>query len=393
MEIENGTNVDVIVVGAGNAAMCAALSARERGADVLVLERAPIKERGGNTTFTAGGFRFAYNNLDDLIKLVPDLSEEEINNTDFGTYTEEQYYDDLCKTTEYLTDPELADILVSKSFETMTWLQSKNIRFMPMYGRQAFKVDGKFKFWGGEILEVVGGGPGLVDSLHEAAEKEGITVLYEARALDLITDDDGVCGVKVRYQGKTIEIKSNSVILAAGGFQSDTEMRTRYLGPNWDLAKVRGTRFDTGDGIKMALKVGAMPYGHWSGAHAVAWERYSPEVGDLAVGDSFQKHSYPFGVLVNAKGERFFDEGADYSNYTYAKVGGEILAQPGRFAWQVFDQKVTHLLRDEYRIKQVTKVQANSLEELAEKLDDVDPEGFLNMIKEYNESGSGGYPF
>lgn len=134
----------------------------------------------------------------------------------------------------------------------------------------------------------------------------------------------------------------------------------------------------------MALEIGAMPFGNWSGCHAVGWERNAPEFGELAVGDGFQKHSYPFGIILNANGERFVDEGADFRNYTYAKYGREILAQPGQFAWQIFDQKVTHLLRDEYRIKQVTKVTANTLEELTQKLDDVDGLAALETINAYN---------
>ena len=140
-------------------------------------------------------------------------------------------------------------------------------------------------------------------------------------------------------------------MLACGGFESNAEMRTRYLGPGWDLAKVRGTRYNTGDGIKMALAIGAMPHGHWSGCHAVGWDLNAPAFGDVKVGDKFQKHSYPFGIMVNANGVRFVDEGADFRNYTYAKYGRVILSQPRQFAWQIFDSKVLDLLRDEYRIK------------------------------------------
>ena len=99
-------------------------------------------------------------------------------------------------------------------------------------------------------------------------------------------------------------------MLACGGFESNAEWRTRYLGPGWDLAKVRGTRFNNGEGIRMAMDIGASPYGNWSGCHAVQWEMNAPEFGDLAVGDQFQKHSYPFAILVNANGKRFVDEGA-----------------------------------------------------------------------------------
>jgi tricarballylate dehydrogenase len=384
---------DIIVVGAGNAAMCAALAAKEKGAKVIVLEKAPEKEKGGNSTFTAGAIRFAYNGVEDLLEVVDDLTEEEIENTDFGGYTEDQFFNDMCRLTEYRANPELVDSLISKSFDTMKWLKTKKVRFAPIYGRQAFKVDGKFKFWGGVTIEAVGGGPGLVEALHDAAKREDIPVLYEAQVRELLHNDDGVQGVRLKLKGKTTEIKAKAVILASGGFQANAEMRARYLGPGWELAKVRGTRHNTGDGIQMALNIGAMPYGHWSGSHSVGWDRNAPEFGDLSVGDGFQKHSYPFGIMVNAKGERFVDEGADFRNYTYAKYGRDVLAQPGQFAWQVFDQKVIHLLRDEYRIREVTKVKANTLEELANKLEGVDPKGFLKTVEEYNASIRKDKPF
>ena len=160
--------------------------------------------------------------------------------------------------------------------------------------------------------------------------------------------------------------RAKAVVLACGGFESNAEWRTRYLGPGWDLAKVRGTRFNTGEGIRMALAIGAASAGNWSGCHAVGWDRNAPDFGDLAVGDGFQKHSYPLGVLINARGERFVDEGADFRNFTYAKYGRAILSQPGQFAWQVFDAKVAHLLRDEYRLKRMTTgARPTPLEELA----------------------------
>ncbi len=374
---------DVVVVGGGNAAFSAALAAQERGASVVVLERAPEEESGGNSRFTAGAIRFAYEGVDDIEQLT-ELSEDEIATTDFGTYNQDQFFDDMFRVTKYRTDPDLCEILVTRSFETMKWMHGNGIRFVPIYGRQAFKVDGKFKFWGGLTLEARGGGPGLVESETAIATSRGIDVLYRCRALKLLHDGDRVHGVSVRHDGKRYDIEARSVVLAAGGFQADPEMRTRYLGPGWELAKVRGTRFNTGDGIKMAMEVGAAARGNWSGCHAVGWDFNAPEFGDLAVGDNFQKHSYPFGIMVNATGRRFVDEGADFRNYTYAKYGRVILEQPDNFAWQIFDQKVVHLLRDEYRIRQVTKVTADSIEELAGKLEGVDPRGFLDEIAAYN---------
>jgi len=383
---------DVIVVGGGNAALCAALAAKETAKRVLVLERAPEDEAGGNSRFTAGLLRIVYNGAQDLAQLI-ELSKEELERTDFGTYTADQFLDDMARVTEYRCDPDLTEILVKESFPTALWMRKKGLRFTAAWGRQAFKIEGRFKFWGGLTLEAIGGGPGLVDSLTQIARKNGIEIWYSARAVSLVADDAGVHGVVVKRAGKTTEVKARAVVLAAGGFQANPEWRTRYLGPLWELAKVRGTRFNTGDAIRMALDIGAAPVGNWSGCHAVAWERNAPEFGDLAVGDQFQKHSYPWGIYINAEGKRFVDEGADFRNYTYAKYGRVILNQPGQFAWQIFDAKVKGQLRDEYRIKQVTKVTADTLEELVKKLDDVNADAALKEIKAYNAAVRTDIPF
>jgi tricarballylate dehydrogenase len=387
------TFADVVVIGAGNAALCAALAAAEHKVSVLVLERAPEDEAGGNSRFTAGAFRCVYDGVDDLRALMPDLTDEEVARSDFGTYTEEKFFDDMGRVTEYRTDPDLCELLVKRSKETLRWMRDKGVRFQPIWGRQAYKIGGRFKFWGGLTVEAWGGGPGLVDALSKIARKNGIAVAYGARATSLVADDDGVKGVRVKHAGKTTEVRSKCVVLATGGFQANAEMRTRYLGPLWELAKVRGTRFNTGDGIRMALEIGAMPTGNWSGAHAVGWDRNAPEFGDLAVGDNFQKHSYPWGIMINANGDRFVDEGADFRNYTYAKYGREILMQPGQFAWQVFDCKIIPMLRDEYRIKQVTKARADTLEELVNKLDDVNATRALETIRAYNKAVMTEVPF
>jgi tricarballylate dehydrogenase len=383
---------DVIVVGGGNAALCAALSAREHCQRVLVLERAPEEEAGGNSRFTAGLMRVAYDGVEDLKRLI-DLSDEELGRTDFGTYGAEQFLDDMARVTEYRCDPDLTELLVKESLPSLEWMRSKGVRFTAAWGRQAFNIGGRFKFWGGLAVEAVGGGPGLVEALTRGARKRGIDIWYSARALSLLADDDGIHGLKIRKQGKTQEVRGKAVVLAAGGFQANPEWRTRYLGPGWELAKVRGTRFNTGDGIRMALDAGAAAVGNWSGCHAVAWERNAPEFGDLAVGDQFQKHSYPWGIYLNAHGRRFVDEGADFRNYTYAKYGRVILAQPGQFAWQIFDAKVKSQLRDEYRIKQVTKRVSNTLEGLVSQLDDVDAAAALEEIRRYNAAVRQDIPF
>ena len=170
---------EVIVVGGGNAALCAAIAAAEQGAKVVVLERAPEAESGGNSRFTAGAFRVAYNGVDDLKSIMPDLDDAEIANTNFGTYTEDQFFDDMFRVGQYRNDGDLVELLVRRSLDTMMWMQDKGVRLVPIYGRQAFKVNGKFKFWGGLTVKSWGGGPGLVDALTKRAVEQGVDVLYD----------------------------------------------------------------------------------------------------------------------------------------------------------------------------------------------------------------------
>src|SRR5581483_9355883 len=250
--------------------------------------------------------------------------------------------------------------------------------------RQSYKVGETYRFFGNLILEAHGGGQGLSDRLFEIAEGSGIEIRYDTKATGLDTNANGaVTGVRIRDQDGVHNLSARSVVLASGGFEANREMRTRYLGPDWELAKVRGTRFNTGDSIQMALAIGAQSYGHWSCCHAVAWDLLANEVGDLRIGDLHQKHSYPLGIVVNRLGQRFVDEGADFRNYTYAKYGREILKQPGRQAFQIFDSKTVPMLRDEYRIKEATRGRANTIAELADQLT-IDQDGLSRTVAEFN---------
>jgi tricarballylate dehydrogenase len=383
---------DVVVVGKGNAALCAALAARDGGCRVAMLEAAPEEESGGNSRFAGGVMRFSYDSVKDLQR-VTDIPEDEVQGVDWESNTTEQFYDDLYQVTSFRTDPQLSEILITRSLEAMVWLRGQGTRFSPNYRHQSAMVNGKRKFFGRMPLWVSGGGPGLVQSLTDTALRKGVDVFYDTRAVSLKYDGERVHGVRAKSHGKPLEFDAAAVVLACGGFEANPEWRTRYLGPGWELAKVRGTRFNVGDGLRMALDIGACPYGNWSGRHAVSWERYAPEFGDLSIPESSYRHSFPLSLMINADGKRFVDEGAEFYNYTYAKYGGEVLKQPGQFAWQVFDAKVRHLLRPEYSDKAVTKVVANTLEELADKMEGVNAAGFLKTIREFNAAVRTDVPF
>ncbi len=386
------SNWDVLVVGKGNAALCAALAAVDQGASVAMLEAAPEDESGGNSSFAGGVMRFAYDGVEDIQKLC-DLTEEEVRDIDWESNTTDEFYDDLFRVTNFRTDPALSEILVTGSLDAMVWLRGQGGHVTPNYRHQSAVTDGKRHFFGRMPMTAVGGGTGLVNELTKTAGKKGVEIFYETRAVSLLQDENRVCGVKANTPDGPRDFHARAVVLACGGFEANPEWRTRYLGPGWDVAKVRGTRFNVGDGLRMALDIGAASFGNWSGRHAVSWERYAPEYGDLTIrGDSY-RHSFPLSIMINADGKRFVDEGIEFYNYTYAKYGAEVLKQPEQFAYQVFDAKAAPLLRPSYEGKNVTKIVADTLEELAEKLDGVNAEGFLKTVREYNASIKTDVPF
>jgi tricarballylate dehydrogenase len=382
---------DVIVVGSGNAGFSAAHSARQQGARVLLLEKAPREWAGGNSYFTAGAVRTSHGGLTDLEPLLEDLGEDRRGRVDLDPYPEADFLADLRRVTRDRTDPELAEILVGESREIMSWLHELGLRFELMFHRQAYEVDGRFQFWGGLALGVVGGGKGLIAQHLAAAEAGGVEIRYGCRVTGLVTGERGeVRGVLVADGAGVRPVHARSVILTSGGFEANPQMRAGYLGAGWDLALVRGTPYNTGDGIRMALDAGAQPYGHWSGCHSVAWDAGAAPTGDQELTNQLTRGGYPFGIVVNVEGRRFVDEGADFRNYTYAKYGAEILKQTAGLAVQVFDAKAQPLLRpEEYGSAGITKVESDTLEGLAEELD-IDADQFVRTVGEFNRSITGG---
>lgn len=376
---------DVVVVGGGNAALCAAIAAAERGADVFVVEISDEAHKGGNTAYTHGSIRFSYEDGEAVRRLLPEMTDDEFAMTDFGAYRTADFFEDLCTMSNYRTDYDLASYMTDTSYDTVAWLTGHGIKWLPIYGRQAYKIDGKFVFWGGMVIEAVGGGKGLVDMLHRRAIELGVTIYYDTAAIELVATNRRIEGLRVRHEEQEFVIESQSVILASGGFHANVAMRTQFLGPGWDTVHTRGSKYNVGDGLNMAMTLGAKTIGNFSGAHAVCGDKNLPDYKE-----GFQKLSFPFGILVNEQGKRFIDEGENFRNYIYAKIGKEILKQPGQRAWQVFDQKAQPYIREEYSGRMVSKVKAHTLEELASKMEGIDSAAFLAEVAAYNAATTAG---
>ncbi len=360
--------------------MAAAVAAREQGAEVIVLEKASKSERGGNSALTVH-MRFPYRGMEDLTPLLSGVGEDETRSLAalVGDYTESDYYDDIMAVTDGRSDPVLADILVSEAYSTVGWMRSYGHAWIPSHESPT----------SANVVSFDGGGFAMQERWFRAAERLGITVHYETRAIELLRDRAGkVTGVEARTGDRDVRYKSRAVILACGSFESSPEMRARYLGAGWDKVKLRGVPFNTGDGLNMALELGAQSYGSWSTCHASPQDSNRPEYdvpGPGVSGVYWSRYSYPFGIMVNVDGRRFVDEGETWRGLTYAKTGRAILSQPGGLAFQVFDseQRRRGLIRG---YEDATGYKSNSLEALARDLELRDVGAFLGTVREFNDA-------
>ena len=384
----------IVIAGSGNAALSAGIAALEAGAEVLMLEKADEPLAGGNTKYTAGAMRFAYDDGGDLSPLLKDPNDQRLAVTDFGSYTREKFASDLLGFNDGRPLSPEQEILVAESYDAVKWLASHDVKFEPIYSRQSFEKDGRHVFWGGLTLAAENEGVGLFDQELAAFTRLGGEIRYGSAVTGLLTKDGTVTGVTTST-GETIA--ADAVILACGGFEASPELRKRHIGPDWDKAKVRGTPHNTGDGLVMAQALGAQEYGFYSGCHATPMDLHMADNGnlDLPPGErkNYRKICYFLGVMLNAKGERFVDEGINFRNYTYAQFGAAIMQQPGHYAWQIFDAKVFDLLYAEYSFHDAHYVEAETLEALVQKLDGVDQSAALQTLGNYNAAVDNDTPF
>ncbi len=348
-------NFDVVVVGGGIAGLSAALTAAELGAKPVLLEKAPISGRGGNTRFADAQMRFPH-------------EQDEYSTRD---YSVDEMYSDLMRISRGRANQDLTRTLCENARATAEWLTDLGLEWEKGYPHTA-----------GYRRSPASGGLGLVDLLHRRLEGAGVPVSYETAATDLIIDEDRkIVGVRAMGpDGITDIMASGGVILACGGFQANVQMRVAHLGRFADSLILRGSRYNTGDGINMAMAAGAQPAGQWGDYHSAVLDARSPKIecGVTAL------YNYQMGIFVDKDGRRFLDEGEDFRDHTYVKFSKFIVEQAGGEAWCLFDQQAYQ--REEFaRAWRPVgpPLQADTLRELAEQMD-VPRENLLDTIGNFN---------
>lgn len=358
------TRCDVIVVGAATAGLEAAVAAAQAGAGrVIALDKAPEAESGGNARFSHTGFRFVHGGKDELAEFFAGVSADDLAVMEIPPYTAETFMADLVRVTDGRIDKALAEVLVRESNAAVRWMLESGISWQP---DNSVIVDGIRHFEPGMPIQTAGGGGGGLNQLAEwrgIAEKLGVEVRYGSEVTALHADQEGVSGVRVVSPAGDEDLWAPAVILCSGGFQASPEMRARHLGENARQMIVRGSRHDTGEVLDMARRLGAADAGEWGGAHASVVDADFPR---FEAGNRANRYSYMYGITVNERAERFYDEGESRKAYTYAKSGWKVLEQPGARAFQLFDRPGIELLNPAYATAK--PVQADSIRALAEAL-------------------------
>ncbi len=350
---ETGKQYDVLVAGGGNAALCAAISAAERGAKVLVCEAAPKTSRGGNSRHTRN-LRCAHDEPTGVL-------------TD--SYPEDEYFDDLMRVTAGKTNEMLARMTIAESKHAADWMHARGVRFQPSLGG-TLSLSRTNPFF-------LGGGKALLNTHYRTAERLGIDVLYDAEVVGLAIEDGFFTGADVRARGFLQHINARAFVAAAGGFQANIEWMKEAWGPAAENFLIRGTPYNKGSLLRTMLDHGIEPVGDPTQCHAVAIDARAPKFdGGIAT----RLDSVPFSIVVNRNGERFYDEGEDFWPKRYAIWGRLVAGQPDQIAYSIIDQKATELFMPSV----FPPIVADTLPDLAAAIG-VDSARLEATVREFNE--------
>jgi tricarballylate dehydrogenase len=305
---------DVLVIGGGNAALCAAISARRAGASVLVLEGAPKFYRGGNTRHTRN-MRCAHDAATEILT---------------GPYTEDEFWNDLLLVTGGQTDEELAKFMIAESKDILGWIVEQGVRWQPSLGG-TLSLGRTNSFF-------LGGGRAMLNALYLTADQLGVDIVYDAEVTDLRIEHGMFLSAELKrpINGKT-EVRASTLVAAAGGFEANIEWLKEYWGEAADNFLIRGTPYNRGAILKLLLAKGVQEIGDPTQCHAVAIDARAPKFD----GGIITRHdSVVFGIVVNKLAQRFYDEGEDIWPKRYAIWGRLVAAQPGQIAYIIFDSTV-----------------------------------------------------
>ncbi len=305
-----GRVYDVLVIGGGNAALCAAISARRAGASVLVLEAAPKFYRGGNTRHTRN-MRCAHDAATDTLS---------------GPYLEEEFWEDLLRVTGGNTNEQLARYMISESKEMLTWIGQQGVRFQPSLGG-TLSLGRTNSFF-------LGGGRAMLNALYLTAERLGVDVCYDAEVTDLDIADGRFRAASVTFNGSHVPVRAKALVAASGGFEANIEWLKEYWGPPAQNFLIRGTAYNKGRVLKVLHNKGVEPIGDPTQCHAVAIDARAPKFDG---GIITRLDCVPFGIVVNKHAQRFYDEGEDIWPKRYAIWGRLVAQQPDQIAYIVFD--------------------------------------------------------
>src|SRR6202023_377215 len=304
---------DVLVVGGGNAALCAAISARRTGASVLVLEGAPKFYRGGNTRHTRN-MRCAHDAATDILT---------------GPYTEKEFWEDLLRVTGGQTDEELARHMIAESKDILGWIVEQGVRWQRSRGG-TLSLGRTNSFF-------LGGGRAMLNALYLTAEQLGVEILYDAEVLDLQIDNGMFLSADLKQGDGRVTVRASALVAAAGGFEANIEWLKQYWGDAADNFLIRGTPYNRGSILKMLLNKGVQEIGDPTQCHAVAIDARAPKFD----GGIITRHdSVVFGIVVNKHAERFYDEGEDVCPQSYSIWGRLFAAHPDQISYIIFDSTV-----------------------------------------------------